>query len=303
MSQIDRHSLNALRAFAVAAKHLNLAAAASELFVTPSALSHQIRALEASLGMPLFERLPRGLKLTAAGEKLLPGVSAGFERIESALAQLRRPAEGVLTVSMLSTFAMRWFIPRLTRFQQQHPGIDVRMATSSSPADFEREAIDCAIHFGHGDWPNLAADELFGEQLAPFCAPRLVADHPLEQPQELLKFRLLSARMRPDDWRLWLTSVGLGDLEPPAAIEFDTRNFAIAAACEGLGVVIVDPSLVAAEVGAGRLQQLFAQTSSRHGAYWFVCPIANRDAPAIAALRQWLLAEAAANRPQEEPMA
>ena len=286
-------SLNALRAFSVAGKHLNLAAAAGELFVTPSALSHQIRALEEALGMQLFERHRKGLKLTIQGERLFGPVSAAFEQIEQALIQLARPQrEGSLHISMLSTFAMRWFIPRLARFQQQHPELDVRISTSVTPVDFEREDMDCAIRFGSGDWPGLVATELFSERLAPFCSPNLAtADIPLTAPSDLMHHRLLSARLRPDDWRIWLSASGLDKLATQPPVEYETRNFAIQAAIDGLGVVIVDPVLVTEEIKSGRLIQPFAQIPTSQGAYYFAYPERIKDSPGIRAMKQWLLKE------------
>ncbi len=287
-------SLNALRAFAAAGRHLNLAAAAGELFVTPSALSHQIKALEATLGIQLFERHKKGLKLTTQGEQLLGPITTAFEQIEQALTQLSRPPrEGSLHISMLSTFAMRWFIPRLARFQSQNPEINVRIATSVTPVDFEREDMDCAIRFGRGNWPGLVAVELFSERLAPFCSPQLAtAEKPLEKPEDLVQQRLLAARLRPDDWRIWLSASGLEKLAIQPPVEYETRNFAIQAAIDGLGVAIVDPALVAEEVRSGRLIQPFAQIPTSQGAYYFVYPKHMKPSPEIVAMKKWLLEEA-----------
>jgi len=142
-------SLNALRAFETAGRHLNLRAAADELFVTPYALSHQIRGLEEQLSVKLFVRQRQGLSLTPAGRTLLPQLSVAFVQLSEAVAAVRPVRHsGILTVSMLSTFAMRWFIPRLHRFQRQHPQIEVRISTSIDLVDFEQEDVDCAIRSG-----------------------------------------------------------------------------------------------------------------------------------------------------------
>lgn len=281
-------SLNALRAFTVAAAHLNLRAAADELFVTPSALSHQIRGLEQQLGVKLFERDRRGLKLTEAGRTLQPQLAAAFAQIGEAIRSLgpsRKP--GALTVSMLSTFAMRWFIPRLYRFQQLHPDIEVRISTSLEPIDFEREDFDCAIRSGSGEWPGLAVDTLFAEQLAPVCAPSLR----LASPEALAGHTLLHARLRPDDWRIWLHSAGVGGLAPAHEQTFETRNFAIQAAIDGLGVAIVDPALVQDELHSGRLVQPFAQILPTTNAYHLVRPAGRLDSEEFSAFRDWLLNE------------
>ncbi len=286
-------SLTALRAFEAAGRHRSLTAAAAELHVSTSAISHQVRLLEQDLGEPLFVRGASGLALTSAGADLLGGLSDGFMRITQAVAAFhrRRPAR-VLTVSTLSTFAMRWLIPRLGGFNDRHPEIDVRIATSVLPVDLERADLDCAIRFGGGGWPGLSAERLFAERLTPVCSPRLpTAERPLSAPAHLARHRLLHARLRPDDWRLWLHAAGVADCDPRAGPVFETRNFVIQAALQGLGVAVLDPALVADELAAGRLVQPFQPVLPYEGAYWFVCRPDRAGEPAIAAFRAWLLAE------------
>jgi len=287
-------SLNALRVFAVAARHLNLAAAASELFVTPSALSHQIRNLEQQLGVTLFHRTRQGLRLTQEGEVILPGIREAFDLIGSTLSMLHVPkADNILHVSMLSTFAMRWFIPRLFRFQQRHPDIEVRISTSIELADLERGDIDCAIRSGRGNWTGTEADRLFAEHFTPVCSPSLLdGEIPLNNPADLEDHTLLHAKLRPDDWRIWLIAAGLPNLESRQIQMFETRNFAIAAAIRGLGVAIIDPALITEELKDGRLVQPFPQTLPTESAYYFACPDREDDKPALALFRQWLIDEA-----------
>ena len=287
-------SLNALRAFAVAATHLNLAEAAKELFVTPSALSHQIRNLEQHLGVSLFHRTRRGLRLTDAGETILPGIREAFDLIGDSLSRLHAPkASNILHVSMLSTFAMRWFIPRLFRFQQRHPDIEVRISTSIELADLERGDIDCAIRSGRGHWLGIKADRLFAEHFTPVCSPSLLgSETPLNKPADLKDHTLLHAKLRPDDWRIWLIAAGLPNLESRQIQMFETRNFAIAAAIRGLGVAIIDPALITEELKDSRLIQPFPQTLPTESAYYFVYPDRKQEKPALALFRQWLLDEA-----------
>jgi len=296
MTEIGRlPSLNALRAFVVAGRRLNLAAAAKELFVTPSALSHQIRSLEETLGVSLFVRKRQGLELTDAGRQLLPGLAEAFDRIGDTLDQLRPPTESsTLTVSMLSTFAMRWFIPRLSHFQQLHPEIEVRISTSVELVDFAREDVDCAIRSGRGQWPGTRAERLFAEQLTPVCSPKLMHNSPIRSPVDLAGQTLLHAKLRPDDWRVWLHAVGAGSLKPAHEQTFETRNFAIQAAIDGVGVAIIDPSLVTDELQGGRLTQPFRQTLPGDNAYYLVTPSNRPESARLQAFRQWLLAEAGA---------
>jgi len=288
-------SLNALRAFAVAGKHLNLTAAAGELFVTPSALSHQIRSLEENLGQKLFVRARNGLQLTRAGQALLPPLLAAFQQISTAVGELTlQPRPNTVTVSMLSTFAMRWFIPRLFRFQQQHPDIEVRISTSIELVDFERDDFDCAIRSGQGIWPDTQAIRLFAERFTAVCSPSLAStEAPLGQPGDLAGHTLLHAKLRPDDWRIWLHAAKLEKLLPAHEQTFETRNFAIAAAIRGLGVAIIDPLLVEEELKDGRLIQPFPQTLATESAYFYVWSSRKEENPAAALFRQWLVGEAA----------
>lgn len=286
-------SLNALRAFVAAGRNLNLKRAADELHVTPSALSHQIRALESELGIALFKRTGKGLELSDAGRLILPGISTAFDHIGETLTQLRpTSASNVLNVSMLSTFAMRWFIPRLYRFQQLHEEIEVRISTSIELVDFTRADMNCAIRSGRGIWPGTHALRLFDERFTPVCSPALPqGEPPLDSPADLASQTLLHSKLRPDDWRVWLAAAGLPDLNPAHELQFETRNFAIAGAIRGLGIAIIDPLLVQEELKDGRLIQPFSQTLPTSSAYYLVWPDWKNEPPKLAAFRAWLQEE------------
>jgi len=285
-------SLNALRAFVVAGRLGSFKAAADELFVTASALSHQIRNLEAQLGVQLFIRSKSGLALTPAGNLIHGELADAFEGIGRTLDKLeKRSDEEVLNISMLSTFAMRWFIPRLADFQKRNPDIEVRISTSVALVDFEREDMDCAIRSGRGQWPGLHADYLFAERFTPVCSPQLAKE--LTKPADLAAHTLLHARLRPDDWHVWLGAAGAGELTPAHENTFQTRNFAIQAAVDGLGIAIVDPSLVSGELASGKLVMPFSQTLANESAYYFVYPERSATLPRIQAFRRWLLAQIA----------
>src|ERR1700757_3324833 len=161
-------SLNGLRAFEAAARHMSFTVAASELNVTQTAISHQIRRLEEELGIRLFVRQNRALTLTPQGKDYLPGVRAAFNDLRLATDRLlRKDNEHVLTVSTLASLAAKWLLPRLTSFQQAHPGIDVRITTSTSLVDFRRDDVDAAIRYGGGQWQGLRADWLMADELFP----------------------------------------------------------------------------------------------------------------------------------------
>src|ERR1700752_3875314 len=199
-------SLNGLRAFEAAARHLSFTQAASELNVTQTAISHQIRRLEEELGLRLFIRKNRSLALTPQARDYLPGVRAAFNDLRLATDRLLRKDDSkVLTVSTIASLAAKWLLPRLTDFQEANPGIDVRITTSTALVDFQRDDVDAAIRYGRGQWPGLRADWLMAGQLFPVCSPALLTgEKPLRRPQDLAGHPLLhSSGIYDDDWRLW----------------------------------------------------------------------------------------------------
>ena len=288
-------SLNALRAFEATARHLSVRKAAEGLNVSASAVSHQIRGLEADLGVVLFRRENRGLALTEAGAMLLPGLRDGFDRIAGAVAGLdARRRDGPLTISMVSTFALRWFMPRLPRFQRRHPGIEIRLSTTLRTVDFEREGFDVAIRSGGGQWSGLRADLLFHVDAGPVCSPRLLVDGPpLVRPADLAAHTLLYAEARPDDWSHWLESVGMKGFVVERSLTFEATNFALHAALQGAGIAIAGLPFVADDLALGNLIMPFDHMIRQRDAYYFVCPEAWADSGKIAAFRSWLLEEAA----------
>lgn len=287
--------LTALRAFEMTARERSVRRAAEALNVTPSAVSHQLRSLENALGVTLLHHVNRQLVLTEAGQLLLPGLQDGFARIEAALATLHaRGRTGTLTVSMLSTFAVQWFIPRLPRFQKRHPEVEVHMSTGMRYVDLLREGIDAAIRYGDGRWPGLRSDRLMGETMLPVCSPALLQDGaPLARPTDLARHTLLQSEARPDDWRHWFAGAGAPDLQPAHSMVFETTAFALEAALTGAGVAIAAREVVAEALALGRLVAPFGAIYLRPGAYWLVCAEARATEPKIAALREWLLSEVA----------
>ncbi len=287
--------LTALRAFEMTARRRSVRLAAEALNVTPSAVSHQLRALEAALGVTLLRHVNRQLVLTEAGQILLPGIHDGFARIEAALAGLDAHSRtGALTVSMLSTFAAQWFIPRLPRFQKAHPEVEVHVSTGMRYVDLLRDGIDAAIRYGDGQWPGLRCERLMGETMLPVCSPALLRNGPpLDRPADLARHTLLLSEARPDDWRFWLADAGVPDLQSAHNMVFETTAFALEAALTGAGIAIVARELVAEALAQGRLIAPFDRIYVRPGAYFLVCAEARADEPKIAALRDWLMAEIA----------
>src|SRR6187431_2633467 len=183
--------LNPLRSFEAIARHLSFAKAADELHVTPAALSHQIRALEEQLGLPLFHRRTRAIELTDAGRLIYPGLHAGFESVRGAMAQLDRSRDGnVLVISATPGLVAKWLMPRLWRFLHAHPDIDARVSASLKLADFAAEGVDVAIRLSKDIGPDLHVETLFEDSLLPVCAPRLV-EQGLRSAADLARFPLI----------------------------------------------------------------------------------------------------------------
>jgi LysR family glycine cleavage system transcriptional activator len=287
-------SLNGLRAFEAAARHLSFTLAASELNVTQTAISHQIRRLEEELGIRLFIRQNRALALTPEARDYLPGVRAAFNDLRLATDRLlRKDDDKVLTVSTLASLAAKWLLPRLTDFQEQHPGIDVRITTSTSLVDFQRDNVDAAIRYGRGQWAGLRADWLMADELFPVCSPSLLrGDKPLRQPEDLKGYPLLhTSNANSDDWRLWLTAAGLpSDIARQPGITFDMIFMTIQAAIDGIGVAMGRTSYVQDDIAKGRLVVPFKIALPADAGFYLVAPEGRREAPKLAAFRQWLIA-------------
>jgi LysR family glycine cleavage system transcriptional activator len=289
-------SLNGLRAFEAAARHLSFTQAASELNVTQTAISHQIRRLEEELGLRLFVRQNRALELTSEARDYLPGVHAAFNDLRLATDRLLRKDDGhVLTVSTLASLAAKWLLPRLSAFQEAHPGIDVRITTSPSLVDFQRDNVDAAIRYGRGQWPGVRADWLMADELFPVCSPALVSGNkPLQCPQDLKDHVLLhTSNTNSDDWRLWLTAAGLPtDISKQPGVTFDLMFMTVQAAIDGLGVAMGRTSYVQDDIAKGRLLVPFKIALPADAGFYLVSPEARADSPKLRALRQWLVASA-----------
>jgi LysR family glycine cleavage system transcriptional activator len=286
-------SLNGLRAFEAAARHLSFTNAASELNVTQTAISHQIRRLEQELGIRLFIRQNRALALTPEAKDYLPGVRAAFNDLRLATDRLlRKDGDHVLTVSTLASLAAKWLLPRLSAFQEAHPDIDVHITTSTALIDFRTGDVDAAIRYGRGHWPGLRADWLMADELFPVCSPALlVGSRPLLCPEDLRDHVLLHTSRDSDDWRLWLTAAGLPtNLSTHPGVTFDLIFMTVQAAIDGIGVAMGRTSYVEADIAKGRLVVPFKIALPADAGFYLVSPEAGADSPKLRAFRQWLIA-------------
>jgi LysR family transcriptional regulator, glycine cleavage system transcriptional activator len=287
-------SLNGLRAFEAAARHLSFTQAASELNVTQTAISHQIKRLEQELGVRLFVRQNRSLTLTPEANQYLPGVRAAFNDLKLATDRLlRKDQDHVLTVSTLASLAAKWLLPRLSAFQEAHPGIDVRITTSTGLVDFQRDNVDAAIRYGRGQWPGVRADWLMADEVFPVCSPALAnGTKPLKCPEDLRDHVLLhTSNANSDDWRLWLTAAGLpADLSKQPGVTFDLIFMTIQAAIDGIGVAMGRTSYVQDDIAKGRLVVPFKIALPADAGFYLVSPQARADSPKLSAFREWLVA-------------
>ena len=297
-------SLNQLRVFETAARHLSIVKAASELNVTPAAVSHQIRTLEDYLSVPLFRRDRRSLLLTEAGQACLPGVSEAFEKMLAAIDEIDTLGlGGVLNVSAPPSFAAKWLVPRLDRFQAAHPDVDVRVSASMQLVDFGRDDVDIAIRYGSGRYPDLVVDHLLTETVFPVCAPRLMrGKHALTSPAAL-RFHPLLHDDSPDGdiscptWAMWLKAAGVAGVDPARGPRFNQASLAIEAAILGRGVALAKAALASADLAVGRLVRPFEVAAPVDFAYYIVCPRAKLNLPKVAQFRTWLRAEAGGSLP------
>jgi len=294
-------SLNALRAFEAAGRHLSFSKAAAELHVTPAAVGHQVKLLEQELGAPLFERLNRALQLTPAGQSLLPGLSEVFYRISEVVETFRRrDANRPLTVSMPPSFGGSWLMPRLERFRTRHPDIDVRLDADNRVVDLVREDVDIGLRYGLGDYPGMRVVCLLSEEVFPVCSPRLLeGEHPLRELEDLRWHTLLhvDGYAHDDywpDWNMWLQSAGMSDMNVRRALRFNHTMLALQAAVQAQGVALGSRVLAANDLKEGRLVRPFAHGSHMSFAYYMVCQESLADEPRIAAFREWIIEEAAA---------
>ena len=286
-------SLNGLRAFEAAARHLSFTQAASELNVTQTAISHQIKRLEQELGVRLFVRQNRSLTLTPEASQYLPGVRAAFNDLKLATDRLlRKDQDHVLTVSTLASLAAKWLLPRLSAFQEAHPGIDVRITTSTGLVDFQRDNVDAAIRYGRGQWPGVRADWLMADEVFPVCSPALAnGTKPLKCPEDLRDHVLLhTSNANSDDWRLWLTAAGLpANLSKQPGVTFDLIFMTIQAAIDGIGVAMGRTSYVEDDIAKGRLVVPFKIALPADAGFYLVSPQARADSPKLSAFREWLV--------------
>ncbi|MBV8777460.1 MAG: transcriptional regulator GcvA [Alphaproteobacteria bacterium] len=291
--------LSALRAFEAAARLQSFSKAADELSVTPAAVSHQIHALEQDLGVALFERRNRAVELTASARVLLPGLSDAFAGIHNSVRRLRVHNDtGTLTVTASPSFAGKWLVQRLHRFQERNPAIDVRISATDTVVDLTRDDFDIAIRYGTGRYPGLDVELLLKNEVFPACSPALLdAGPPLETPADLQHHALLHDQAVDRDplvptWSMWLKAAGVDDEPARHGLSFSTNVLALEAAIAGHGVTLAYSTTAAADIAANRLVRLFSLSLPDLFAYYIVTAPGALERPKVRAFRDWLREEA-----------
>jgi LysR family glycine cleavage system transcriptional activator len=283
--------MQALRAFEAAARMGSLTRAADALNLTHGAIGHQIKALEASLGVGLVERAGRGIRVTEEGERLATRLRAALAEIADAIREAsERSNPRQLRVSVTPSFAARWLLPRLGNFLALHRDIDLDVRSSIALVDFRRDDTDVAIRYGFGDWPDVRAEFLLADTYFPVCSPRLAAKLPA-RPHDLARYTLL----RSDDefWKPWFEAVGLDWPEPARGPIFNDSALMLQAAAEGQGIALARSSLLGNDVRNGLLVRLFDIDVPAPRTHWLVYPPRLAGSPKLALFRAWLQSEIA----------
>ena len=295
MSRPTLPPLATLRAFEAAARLASFRDAAAELGVSPSAVSHQVRALETWLGAAAFARSVRAVELTPLGATFAAEVAAAFARLAEAAARARAAAQDTrLRISALPLFTSAWLTPRLARFQAKHPDLALEIDTANRLADFARDDVDVAIRNLYAPTPGLAARKLFDLTATPLCAPEVASE--LRTPADLARSTPIHISARKAGWPDWLAHAGVANLKPRSALSFDTIPPALEAAAQGRGVILGLMPIVWQAPIARQLVQPFAIPPISAGTYFLVHRREDAARPAVRAFTEWVCAEARTDR-------
>ncbi|HEX4740964.1 MAG TPA: transcriptional regulator GcvA [Caulobacteraceae bacterium] len=290
--------LNALRAFESAARHLNFSRAAEELAVTPGAVSQQIQNLEDYVGAALFKRTPRGLLLTDSAQTALPALREAFDRLAEAASLLTAAVDGRrLTLTAPPSFAAKWLVPRLGRFEAAHPQVDVWLSADMDLVDFAASDVDLAIRYGPGPYPGLEAIRLLNETVIPVMSPDLAAANPVRAPADLARHVLLhdgssNADESCPDWQMWLAARGVRGVDATRGPRFNQSSLVIEAAMSGRGVALAKRTLAQDDLDAGRLVAPMPISTLIDFAYFLVHPKAKGRLPQVKSFVGWIRGEA-----------
>jgi LysR family transcriptional regulator, glycine cleavage system transcriptional activator len=292
--------LDFLRGFESAARHLSFTRAAAELFITQSAVSRQIKALEDHLGVPLFKRMNRSLELTEDGKTMFRLASEVLQRVTETTSRIMGArGDRALTVSTTLSFASLWLVPRLPRWRALHPDLDVRIAANDAMVDLDRDNIDLAVRFCTPEAAPAGAVRMDEEVVFPVCSPRLLKDklRPLKRPEDLkhhvlLHFEDAGWRWPWLDWSQWLAAAKMHGLKPAGSLRFSHYDHLIRAAIDGDGVALGRTPLLRSQLKSGELVAPFDKRTPSGRQYFVITSRAAQARPEVQALVKWLLEEA-----------
>jgi LysR family glycine cleavage system transcriptional activator len=285
-------ALNALRAFEAAARHESFSRAATELFVTHGAVSHQVRALEEELGQALFERNGKRVSLTPAGRLYAERVRDALLQIADATRVLQAGnRDKRLTISTMPSFAARWLTPRIGTFIEQHAELEVELMSSNTLVDFSRDDVDVALRMGNGDYPGLYVEKLLDDVYFPVCSPNFNGGRLPATPAELKGLKLL--RGEGDPWRPWFNAAGVDLPEPRKGLLLEDSSLLLQTAAAGEGIALIRSSLSYNDLQAGRVVRLFDVSVPCPWLLYFVCTPGALQATKVKAFRDWLMPELA----------
>jgi LysR family glycine cleavage system transcriptional activator len=291
----------ALRTFEAAGRHLNFTRAAAEVGLTPAAVSHQIKEIEEQLGIVLFTRTSRSIRLTPGGALLLEAAADALDTLQRGISRARRIARNPvhLRISTSARFATNWLLPRLPRFRAENPALELTFDIADEIRDFTLDDIDVAIRFGTGAHEGCRSDRLFDTVIAPVCSPRLIESGArLEEPRDLLRHTLFHVAWKADgmvwpNWRMWMAAAGVSDFDDGQCVGFPDSSHVVQAVIEGGGVGLADLDMIANDLTGGRLVRVFdiGISVAPEYAYHLVYPESSGDDPRILAFREWILTE------------
>jgi LysR family glycine cleavage system transcriptional activator len=290
--------LNSLRAFEVVARHETFRAAAEELHVTAAAVIQQVKALEDFLGRKLLRRHSRGYSLTPDGAAGLEKLRSGFDQLSAAVEAMTSGGHRVLTVSAVPSLSAEWLVPRLHRFREQYPDIDILLHPSEELVDLEHSRVDLGVRYGSGSYPGLVSERLFYDEIFPVYSPRMLKGRrPLKKPSDLRGHPLIHTEWTPETghwpgWSDWLRAAGVTGVNVEKGLRFSDGALVIQAAVSGQGVALGSKALALEHLAAGRLIRPFELSLVTDFAYYIVCARARADEPDLAAFRRWVISEA-----------
>lgn len=284
--------LNTLRVFESAARHESFASAAQELFITASAVSHQIKSLEEYLGCSLFSRNKRKVLLTPIGEKYFTSVRQSLNELEVATQHLVSSTESdIVTLSVAPNFLVRWLMPRMQNFQEKYPDVELQITASMGLIDFNSSHVDLAIYFGHGDWHDIDTHFLTHVFLVPMCSKKTLAKKPLSVPEDIKNHTLIHVSKRLYEWPEWFELVNIQYKGFKRGLKFSSGQLATGAAQEGLGIALADSTLSSNELKQGKLVMPFDIHLDTHKSYYLVNQKGKPLTYGMKVFKDWLMEE------------